>query len=61
MQRFELVKEPMETWAVFDTALGVPAEENGKVLIGLTSEEAGLALFRLNVGLVRSLLLQRSR
>jgi len=53
MPRFELVKEPTETWAVFDTTRSVPAEEDGKVLIGLSSEEAGLALFRLNLGLVR--------
>lgn len=31
---------PDHSWAVFDTANDVPAEYAGRVLIGLTSEEA---------------------
>ena len=47
--RFEIEKEPTDTWAVFDTVDDVPAELDGRTLIGLSHEQAGLALFRLNV------------
>lgn len=39
-ERFELVEEPTGTWAVFDTIVGVPASVEGRVLIGLSKEEA---------------------
>lgn len=53
-QRFEILKEPSDTWAVFDTVEEVPAELDGKTLIGLSHEEACLALFHLNVEVLRS-------
>ena len=47
-QRFEVVKEPTDTWAVFDIVLNVPAEIRGRTLIGLSLEEANRSLLRLN-------------
>lgn len=54
MQKFELLQEPSNTWAVFDTTRRAPAERGGKPLIGLSREEAEIALFRLNVDILRS-------
>jgi hypothetical protein len=53
MAKFELVREPAETWAVLDTEENQPAEDNGKVLIGLSHEDAALAASRLNLALLR--------
>ncbi len=52
-QRFEVVKEPTDTWAVFDTVLDVPAELNGRTLIGLSQDEANRSLVRLNFEMLR--------
>ncbi len=52
--RFEIEKEPTDTWAVFDTLEDVPAEMECKTLIGLSHDEASLALFRLNIERLRS-------
>ncbi len=39
--RFVAMQEPPhDSWAVFDTGNGVPAEYAGRLLIGLTSREA---------------------
>ncbi len=38
----------------FDTVRRKPAEVDGRVLIGLSNEDAGLALYRPDVGLIQS-------
>ena len=55
MPRFELVKEPTETWAVFDAVKGVPAEAIGRPLIGMSREAAEQALYSANVGILRAI------
>ena len=40
MQRFETVMEPTGTFAIFDLLTGLPAEYNGRALIGLSRDEA---------------------
>jgi hypothetical protein len=54
VNKYELVQEPTETWMVFDTVRGQPAEERGNVLVGLDRDAAGLVLYRLNVGLLQA-------
>lgn len=38
--RFVAVQEPPDTWAVFDTTIDEPTDYAGRVLIGLTLNEA---------------------
>lgn len=38
--RFVALRDPTDSWTVFDTANEGPAEFGGRVLIGLTSHDA---------------------
>ena len=38
--RFAVVREPSEMWSVFDRLFNLPAENNGRLLVGLTHDEA---------------------
>ena len=40
MERFVLVEEPTNTWAVIDEFSNVPAEHEGYVAVGLDQAEA---------------------
>lgn len=42
MKRYVAVQEPTCTWAVFDTFENVPAEFEGRVLVGLGKAEAAM-------------------
>ena len=46
MSRFALVKEPTGKWTVFDDAAGIPAQHEGRDLIGLTEGDAEFALLQ---------------
>ena len=40
--RFAVVREPSETWSVLDRLFNLPAENDGRLLVGLTHDEARL-------------------
>lgn len=46
--RYEPILVPGESWMVFDIHLGVPAEMDGRSLIGLAPEECGRLARRMN-------------
>ena len=46
MSRFALVKEPTGKWTVFDDAAGIPAQHEGRELIGLAKGDAEFALLQ---------------
>ena len=55
MQRFELKEDPANAWSVIDTLTGLPTELHGKVLHGLTLEDAQQGLFMANTGILRAI------
>ncbi|TGQ66207.1 MAG: hypothetical protein E5V49_11575 [Mesorhizobium sp.] len=52
--RFVIVQEPTDTWAVFDTFVGVPADFSNQCLIGLTRDGAEWFAARCNQQMSRS-------
>ena len=46
MRRYETIMEPTGAWAIFDVLTGLPAEFDGRPMIGLSREEADLAIDR---------------
>jgi hypothetical protein len=48
IERYEVLRQPCDTWAVFDTLSGLPAEQNGELLLGLSKAAAEQAGCRLN-------------
>lgn len=52
--RFVVVREPTDTWAVFDTIVNEPAGFASQCLIGLTREQAEWFASRCNQQMSRS-------
>lgn len=47
-QKFELVLEPTDTWAIFEVESGEPAMLDERMMIGLSESEAQQFLAKLN-------------
>ena len=51
--RFAVVREPSETWSVLDRLFNLPAQNDGRLLVGLTHDEASLEASNTNEKLLR--------
>lgn len=59
MSAYALVEERSGTWSVVHKSHGAAAELDGEVLSGMDHYEAGLALYRLNVEVLKKAMSDR--